>query len=54
VALTWLGEPTVDALRAALRVVAPELADGAIVPRLGRRLPVILPRLWRACTIRPC
>ncbi|WP_436536135.1 phosphotransferase family protein [Actinoplanes sp. HUAS TT8] len=32
-ALTWLGEPTVDVLRAALRAVAPELADGTIVPR---------------------
>lgn len=31
--LTWLGEPTVEALRGALRVVAPELADAAIVPR---------------------
>ncbi|GLY93255.1 aminoglycoside phosphotransferase family protein [Actinoplanes sp. NBRC 103695] len=32
-ALTWLDEPTVDALRAALRKVAPDLADGTIVPR---------------------
>src|SRR3954469_3325342 len=32
-ALTWLDEPTVDALRAALRAVAPHLADGTIVPR---------------------
>ncbi|WP_328473676.1 aminoglycoside phosphotransferase family protein [Actinoplanes sp. NBC_00393] len=31
--LTWLDEPTVDALRAGLRVVAPKLADGAIVTR---------------------
>lgn len=31
--LTWLAEPTVDALRAGLRVVAPDLADRAIVPR---------------------
>ncbi|MFD3456949.1 phosphotransferase family protein [Streptomyces sp. NPDC058691] len=30
---TWLGEPTVDALRAALRAVAPDLAEGTIVPR---------------------
>jgi aminoglycoside phosphotransferase (APT) family kinase protein len=33
VELTWLDEPTVDALRAALRVVAPGLADATIVPR---------------------
>ena len=32
-ALTWLAEPTVDAVRAALRKVAPDLADGTIVPR---------------------
>jgi aminoglycoside phosphotransferase (APT) family kinase protein len=32
-ALTWLDEPTVDALRAALRKVAPDLAGGTIVPR---------------------
>lgn len=32
-ALTWLDEPTVEALRAALRLVAPGLADGTIVPR---------------------
>ncbi|XVV14581.1 phosphotransferase family protein [Actinoplanes sp. CA-131856] len=32
-AVTWLAEPTVEALRAALRGVAPELAGGAIVPR---------------------
>ena len=31
--LTWLDEPTVDALRAALRAVAPDLADATIVPR---------------------
>nr|WP_221377208.1 aminoglycoside phosphotransferase family protein [Actinoplanes polyasparticus] len=31
--LTWLDEPAVDALRVALRKVAPELADGTIVPR---------------------
>lgn len=31
--VTWLDEPTVAALRAGLRVVAPELAGGAIVPR---------------------
>ncbi|WP_281428318.1 hypothetical protein [Actinoplanes hulinensis] len=31
--LTWLDEPTVDALRAALRMVTPDLADGVIVPR---------------------
>ncbi|MFG1606742.1 phosphotransferase family protein [Actinoplanes sp. NPDC049265] len=31
--LTWLAEPTVDALRAALRRVAPDLAEGTIVPR---------------------
>ncbi|GGN43818.1 hypothetical protein GCM10010109_76350 [Actinoplanes campanulatus] len=31
--MTWLDEPTVDALRAALRMVAPDLADGVIVPR---------------------
>ncbi|MFI5908509.1 phosphotransferase family protein [Dactylosporangium sp. NPDC051541] len=29
----WLAEPTVDALRAALRAVAPELAGATIVPR---------------------
>nr|WP_083467204.1 aminoglycoside phosphotransferase family protein [Kibdelosporangium sp. MJ126-NF4]CEL21936.1 hypothetical protein [Kibdelosporangium sp. MJ126-NF4]CTQ92716.1 hypothetical protein [Kibdelosporangium sp. MJ126-NF4] len=29
--LTWLGEPSVDALRAALRTVAPELSECAIV-----------------------
>jgi len=33
VALTWLDEPTVDALRVALRMVAPDLADGTIVLR---------------------
>lgn len=32
-ALTWLPEPTVEALRAALRTVAPRLAEGTIVPR---------------------
>ncbi|WP_250030836.1 phosphotransferase family protein [Paractinoplanes maris] len=32
-ALTWLDEPSVDALRAALRTVAPDLADGTIVTR---------------------
>ncbi|GAA0519612.1 hypothetical protein Ade02nite_80770 [Paractinoplanes deccanensis] len=32
-ALTWLGEPTVAALRDGLRMVAPELAGGTIVPR---------------------
>ena len=32
-ALTWLDEPTVDALRAALRTVAPDLAEGTIAPR---------------------
>ncbi|MEU4690563.1 aminoglycoside phosphotransferase family protein [Actinoplanes sp. NPDC023714] len=31
--LTWLDEPTVEAVRAALRVVAPHLAGGTIVPR---------------------
>jgi aminoglycoside phosphotransferase (APT) family kinase protein len=31
--LTWLDEPTVEALRAALRRVAPDLADGTIAPR---------------------
>jgi hypothetical protein len=31
--LTWLDEPTVGALRAALRMVAPDLAEAAIVPR---------------------
>ncbi|MFF5081418.1 phosphotransferase family protein [Actinoplanes sp. NPDC000266] len=31
--LSWLSEPTVNALRAGLRAVAPELAAGAIVPR---------------------
>ena len=31
--LTWLDEPTVDALRAALRTVAPDLAEATIVPR---------------------
>lgn len=31
--LTWLEEPTVDALRDALRRVVPELADATIVPR---------------------
>jgi aminoglycoside phosphotransferase (APT) family kinase protein len=31
--LTWLDEPTVDALRAALRTVAPNLAEGTVVPR---------------------
>jgi aminoglycoside phosphotransferase (APT) family kinase protein len=31
--LTWLDEPTVDALRAALRTVAPDLAESTIVPR---------------------
>jgi aminoglycoside phosphotransferase (APT) family kinase protein len=30
---TWLDEPSVAALRAALRTVAPDLADGTIVPR---------------------
>lgn len=29
----WLDEPTVDALRAALRTVAPELAEGTVTPR---------------------
>jgi hypothetical protein len=33
VALTWLGAPTVGALRRALRRVPPELAGGTIVPR---------------------
>jgi aminoglycoside phosphotransferase (APT) family kinase protein len=33
VELTWLDEPTVDALRAALRRVAPDLADATIAPR---------------------
>jgi aminoglycoside phosphotransferase (APT) family kinase protein len=33
VGLTWLDEPTVDALRAALRMVAPDLAEATIVPR---------------------
>jgi aminoglycoside phosphotransferase (APT) family kinase protein len=33
VELSWLGEPTVDALRAGLRTVAPDLAGAAIVPR---------------------
>ncbi|MFF5290016.1 phosphotransferase family protein [Paractinoplanes globisporus] len=32
-ALTWLSEPTVEALRAGLRTVSPDLADGTIVPR---------------------
>lgn len=31
--LSWLGEPTVDALRAGLRTVAPDLAEATIVPR---------------------
>jgi len=31
--VTWLAEPTVEALRAALRRVAPGLAEGSIVPR---------------------
>ena len=31
--LTWLYEPTVDALRAALRAVAPDLAEATIVTR---------------------
>ncbi|TDV56100.1 phosphotransferase family protein [Actinophytocola oryzae] len=30
---TWLDEPTVDALRDALRAVAPDLAEATIVPR---------------------
>ena len=33
VRLSWLGEPTVAALRIALRAVEPDLADGTIVPR---------------------
>jgi aminoglycoside phosphotransferase (APT) family kinase protein len=33
VELTWLDEPTVDALRVALSAVVPGLAGGAIVPR---------------------
>jgi aminoglycoside phosphotransferase (APT) family kinase protein len=33
VELTWLGEPSVDAVRAALRTVAPDLAERTIVPR---------------------
>jgi aminoglycoside phosphotransferase (APT) family kinase protein len=33
VEVTWLAEPTVAALRAGLREVAPDLAEGAIVPR---------------------
>ena len=33
VELTWLDEPTVDALRAALCTVAPDLAEATIVPR---------------------
>jgi aminoglycoside phosphotransferase (APT) family kinase protein len=31
--LTWLDEPTLDAVRTALRKVAPDLADATIVPR---------------------
>jgi hypothetical protein len=33
VELSWLSEPTVDALRAGLRRVAPDLAEATIVPR---------------------
>lgn len=33
VGLSWLTEPTVGALQAALRPVAPDLAEGTIVPR---------------------
>jgi hypothetical protein len=33
VELSWLGEPTVDARRAGLRTVAPDLAEATIVPR---------------------
>ncbi|HEY1487457.1 MAG TPA: aminoglycoside phosphotransferase family protein, partial [Micromonosporaceae bacterium] len=31
--LAWLEEPTVEALRDALRIVAPDLTEGTIVPR---------------------
>ncbi|GAA0906478.1 phosphotransferase family protein [Virgisporangium aurantiacum] len=31
--LTWLDEPTLDAVRTGLRTVAPDLADATIVPR---------------------
>src|ERR1700759_3077002 len=33
VELGWLGEPTMDALRAGLRTVPPDLAEAPIVPR---------------------
>ncbi|GAB2604551.1 hypothetical protein Aab01nite_78250 [Paractinoplanes abujensis] len=53
--ITWLPGPSVEALRAALRTVAPALAEGAIVPRRTtpdppQGLSPSTPPEWRAST----